>query len=124
MNEKLFSYGTLQLENVQIETFGRKLNGVKARLLRYKLAEIEISDLQVIAKSNKKYHPIAKFTGIDEDFIDGVIYEITKNELLLSDTYEVKEYERINEIFSEDKNAWIYVCRETNNSKNNLSHNS
>ena len=117
MNEQLFSYGTLQLENVQIETFGRKLNGVKARLLKYKLSEIEISDPLVIAKSNKKYHPIAKFTGIDSDFIDGVIYEITKNELSLSDTYEVKEYERINEIFDNDKNAWIYVCRETNNTK-------
>ena len=33
----LFSYGTLQLDRVQIETYGRLLEGVKDSLLNYKL---------------------------------------------------------------------------------------
>lgn len=97
--EHLFSYGTLQLENVQLETFGRLLKGEKVNLKRYKLTEVKISDKSVIEKSGKEFHPIAVFTGKDTDNIDGVIFEITKEELLQSDRYEVSEYERVKEKF-------------------------
>ena len=34
-NEKLFSYGTLQFENVQLTNFSRKLNGNKDVLSKF-----------------------------------------------------------------------------------------
>lgn len=114
MVEHLFSYGTLQLEKVQLEVYGRKLIGISTRLLRYRLAEIEIKDETVVAKSNKKIHPIAQFTGIETDFIDGMIFEISNKELTRSDCYEVADYERVDEVFANHKKAWIYVCRKTN----------
>ncbi len=40
--EKLFSYGTLQMENVQKETFGRTLKGTKDILVGYILSEVKI----------------------------------------------------------------------------------
>lgn len=39
---KLFSYGTLQYESVQLSTFGRKLSGAADSLLGYKLEKIKI----------------------------------------------------------------------------------
>lgn len=36
--ERLFSYGTLQQENVQIATFGRLLNGAPDALVGFKLS--------------------------------------------------------------------------------------
>ena len=48
----LFSYGTLQLEQVQLETFGRLLKGEKDILEDYKLTVIEITDPEVLRKSN------------------------------------------------------------------------
>ena len=43
--EKLFSYGTLQQTEVQIETFGRELYGIKDALVGYTVGEVEITDL-------------------------------------------------------------------------------
>ena len=55
--EKLFSYGTLQMENVQKETFGRLLVGAKDVLLGYVLSEVKIKDKAVIEKSGTDIHP-------------------------------------------------------------------
>lgn len=111
MNEEmeyLFSYGTLQLENVQIETYGRRLIGEPDQLLGYKVESLEIKDKAVLLKSNQKFHPIAIETHKVEDYIDGVIFEITLNELLETDKYEVSDYTRILKSFKSGKTAWIY----------------
>jgi hypothetical protein len=49
----LFSYGTLQKEQVQLETFGRILQGEKDTLLGYQLDMIEITDPEVLRKAGK-----------------------------------------------------------------------
>ncbi len=55
--EKLFSYGTLQMEHVQKEIFGRKLNGKKDALIGYILSEVKIKDKIVIKNSGTNIHP-------------------------------------------------------------------
>ncbi|WP_345004656.1 hypothetical protein [Snuella lapsa] len=40
----LFSYGTLQLEDVQLQNYNRKLKGFRGTLEGYKLSQIEITD--------------------------------------------------------------------------------
>ena len=42
--ELLFSYGTLQQENVQLANFGRRLKGVSDTLVNYKIDKIKITD--------------------------------------------------------------------------------
>ena len=42
--EQLFTYGTLQLEEVQLETFGRRLEGRPDDLIGYRLVKITIED--------------------------------------------------------------------------------
>ena len=107
--EKLFSYGTLQLEKVQIETFGRKLVGRPDVLTRYKLEKIQIKDPSVLAASNQEIHPILRFTGNNSDRIEGVVFEVTNDELLQADVYEEQNYKRVLELFESGLRAWVYV---------------
>lgn len=46
--EKLFSYGTLQLPEVQRSLFGRLLNGQVDQLPGYAIKELKINDRAVI----------------------------------------------------------------------------
>ncbi|MCE0495015.1 gamma-glutamylcyclotransferase family protein [Vibrio salinus] len=107
--EKLFSYGTLQLETVQKETFGRLLTGSKDILLGYVLSEIQIKDKDVIAKSGTDIHPILKYTGNNSDQVEGTVFQITKEELAQADDYEVDEYTRVKGNFQSGASAWIYA---------------
>lgn len=105
----LFSYGTLQKDQVQIETFGRILAGEKDVLSGYKLEMLEITDPEVLRKSNQKYHPILVFSGNVEDEVEGVLFEVTDEEILQADEYEVDEYKRIETVFKSGKEGFIYV---------------
>ncbi|MBS9779293.1 MAG: gamma-glutamylcyclotransferase [Moraxellaceae bacterium] len=107
--EKLFSYGTLQLENVQKETFGRILTGTKDSLIGYILSEVKIKDKEVIRKSGIDIHPILKFTGNPNDKVEGTIFSITAEELQQADDYEVEEYTRKKARFQSGVKAWIYA---------------
>ena len=107
--EKLFSYGTLQQENVQIETFNRKLSGTKDTLLGYRLSEVKIKDEAVIKASGTNIHPILIQTGNMEDEVNGTVFEITKKELSQADGYEVEEYIRILAELKSGKSTWIYA---------------
>lgn len=106
---KLFSYGTLQKEQVQIETFGRLLKGEKDTLLGYNLNMVEITDPEVLRKSGQKFHPIIDFTGNLNDKVEGVLFEVTEDEILNADKYEVNDYKRINVEFQSGKKGFIYV---------------
>lgn len=112
MNHYLFSYGTLQLEQVQIETYGRKLNGSKDILEFYRIEQLEITDKDVLSKSEQKFHPIAVKTLIKSDYIEGVIFEISESELIETDKYEVSDYKRVLETFKSGKQAWIFIAND------------
>lgn len=109
MLHNLFSYGTLQLEKVQIESFGRILTGKKDRLFGYRLGNLQITDPDVLAKSEQEFHPIALPSENEQDFIEGVLFEITSEELAQADRYEVSDYKRIEVTFESGKSGWIYV---------------
>lgn len=108
----LFSYGTLQLERVQLENYGRLLEGEKDSLKKYKLNKLKIEDAEVLQKSGEEFHPIAFKTGSPNDRIEGTIFELTEAELKATDTYEVSAYQRVLETFSSGKQAWIYIAKE------------
>lgn len=107
----LFSYGTLQLEKVQMENYGRLLNGKKDVLAGYQIKNLEISDPVVLAKSGKKIHPIAIKTGNPNHKIEGVVFELTEHEMLATDKYEVSDYHRVLEVFESGTKAWVYTAK-------------
>ncbi len=109
MTQLLFSYGTLQLAKVQLETFGRVLNGADDFLKGFELKMIEIKDEIVLQKSEQQFHPMAIVSTNSDSLITGIVFEITNEELLQSDQYEVDSYKRVSVILGSGKNAWIYI---------------
>lgn len=105
----LFSYGTLQKEQVQLETFGRILQGEKDVLSGYKLNMLEITDPEVLRKSGEKFHPVLEFSGNTDDKIEGMLFEVTEAEILQADEYEVDDYKRIETIFKSGSKGFIYI---------------
>ena len=106
--EKLFSYGTLQLPQVQESLFGRILAGTKEELPGYKVETLKIKDQAVIEKSGTDMHPILVHTGEPADVVPGMVFEITQAELEKADEYEVDDYLRSVGFMLSGTHAWIY----------------
>lgn len=109
MAEFLFSYGTLQLQKVQLESFGRILAGNEDALSGYKLEQLEIKDEKVLVQSEQPVHPVAIPTGITSDKIHGLVFELSTEEILKADEYEVADYKRVAVRLDSGKTAWIYI---------------
>ena len=112
MNQYLFSYGTLQKEKVQIELFGRILQGSGDTLIGYKVSTIEIKDESFLLKGEQKYQLTAVISK-DNDNIKGTVFEITEEELRLADKYEPVNYKRVKVVLESGKEAWVYIAAET-----------
>jgi len=110
-SEHLFSYGTLQIEEVQLATFGRKLEGEPDTLPGYSLTRIEIHDPGVVAEGGAKYHLNAQFTGRDSDVVEGTRFKVTVRELEQADIYEdTADYNRVSVQLKSGTRAWVYIC--------------
>ena len=107
--ENLFSYGTLQLEKVQLETFGRKLDGEPDALHGYKLVMVTITDEDFVIESGTANHRSLQFTGNSTDVIEGFVFKVTGNELEQADSYEPEGYERVRVQLRSGANAWVFV---------------
>ncbi|RKQ71775.1 gamma-glutamyl AIG2-like cyclotransferase [Litorimonas taeanensis] len=105
----LFSYGTLQFPKVQKETFGRYLVGREDKLVGYELRQVEITDPDVLKKSEEKFHPIAIPSNNGEDRVAGQVFELSDAELADADRYEVDDYKRISVTLESGVQAWLYV---------------
>jgi hypothetical protein len=104
----LFSYGTLRDSAVQMANFGRLLSGHPDSLPGYTLWPIAIDDPAVVALSGKSQHMIAK-RGSAADEVTGVVFEITTEELVAADRYEVAEYTRVLVTLKSGAKSWVYV---------------
>lgn len=106
----LFSYGTLQLKSVQLANFGRELTGKPDALLQYRIEQVEITDPRVLAESGQQFHPILRFTGNHEDEVEGMVFEVTQQELEKADDYEVSDYKRVSAVLKSGIQCWVYVA--------------
>ena len=110
--ERLFTYGTLRTEEVQLTTFGRKLEGHADALPGYALKMVEIQDQDFVAKSGTAIHRSLQFTGDPSDFVEGAVYFVTQKELEAADIYEPEGYRRVLVQLRSGANAWVYVHME------------
>lgn len=108
-NEKLFSYGTLRYDSVQQATFGRKLQGAADTLEGYQLSQVRINDPHVIAASGDAVHPILIATDDENHKVEGIVFDVSAEELELADRYEVADYKRIEVLLASGVRAWVYV---------------
>ena len=107
--ERLFSYGTLQLEAVQMATFRRRLTGPRDALPGFELVSLQIEDPAVVAISGKAQHTMAKFTGRVSDVVSGTVFAVTRQEVLNADGYEVPAVKRVAVVLQSGTRAWAYV---------------
>lgn len=105
----LFSYGTLQQEDVQVATFGRLLEGRRDALPGYGTSLFEIRDAEVVKTSGKTHHLMARPTGNPADEVPGMVFRITPAELAAADTYEVSDYKRVAVRLKSGLEAWVYI---------------
>ena len=111
MSERLFSYGTLQLDSVQMASFGRRLHGRADAMPGWRTEMIEITDPEVLKASGERFHPIVRPGGRDDE-VAGKVFEITADELAAADRYEVSDYKRIAVTLTSGVTAWVYVKAE------------
>lgn len=107
--ERLFSYGTLQTELVQISTFGRRLTGHPDALVGYRLRMIQITDQNFVATSGAEYHRNLQSTGNARDVVEGTVLSVTRQELEQADAYEPDGYERVRVKLRSGTEAWVYL---------------
>ncbi|GAA4709351.1 gamma-glutamylcyclotransferase family protein [Phytohabitans rumicis] len=106
----LFSYGTLRDPAVQQATFGRLLTGQGDHLPGYAVTMLEITDPDVLAVSGQTHHPILVETGDEADSVPGAVFELTDDELVAADGYEVDDYYRVLVSLASGIRAWVYVA--------------
>ena len=106
--ERLFSYGTLQTEAVQLATFGRKLAGSPDALVGYRLRMIKIEDQDFVATSGAEYHRNLEFTGSASDLVEGTVFSVTQQELEQADAYEPDGYKRVQVRLQSGAEAWVF----------------
>ena len=110
---RLFSYGSLQQEEVQVSTFGRKLEGEKDLLIGYEPSLVKIPDPEVAKRLHKLHHDNVSKTGDDWSSVQGTVFEVTDAELAKADTFEAQyNYQRINVPLASGSEAWVYVYSE------------
>lgn len=95
--ESLFSYGTLQLDEVQLATFGRRLEGKRDVLAGYRVVMTKLG------------HRNLQFTGNLSDLVEGVVFAVTMKELEQSDAYEPEGYERVQVQLASGTSTWVYL---------------
>lgn len=109
--EWVFSYGTLQLDEVQQANYGRLLDGVADELPGYRTEYLAITNPEVIAVSGIAEHPVARHTGNPNDRVAGTRYALTPEELAATDAYESADYHRMLVELASGVSAWLYLAK-------------
>jgi gamma-glutamylcyclotransferase (GGCT)/AIG2-like uncharacterized protein YtfP len=100
---KLFTYGSLQHDDVQETLFGRVMEGIPEKLIGYALKKIQIEEEFGIV-----HYPVIVETQNEEDYIDGIVYEVSEKELHQADLYEGMHYKRVEVHLHSNQKAWAY----------------
>lgn len=110
--ERLFSYGTLQREDVQLATFHRLLDGHEDALVGCEVTSVPIGDPHVAAALGRSHHANLTFNGRDESRVAGTVFAITDAELAAADEYERRDsYVRVAARLASGPQTWVYVHR-------------
>jgi gamma-glutamylcyclotransferase (GGCT)/AIG2-like uncharacterized protein YtfP len=110
--EYLFSYGSLQLEAVQLATYGRLLAGRPDALADYCFTLVPVKAENAAAHPGVTHHRNLQFTGSAMDVIEGTVFVVTPAELAQTDAYEAPDdYHRVSVQLQSGLTAWVYVHR-------------
>jgi hypothetical protein len=107
----LFSYGTLQMREVQLANYGRPLEGEADALVGYRMVILPDRDPHAVRVSGTKTHMVVQRTGDPADRVAGVVFLLTAEELEATDRYEGSDYGRAELTLESGRRALVYVER-------------
>jgi gamma-glutamylcyclotransferase (GGCT)/AIG2-like uncharacterized protein YtfP len=108
----VFSYGDLRKAEIQISIVGRRLRGREDELLGCEIVDLWIQDPQVVEATGKTHHRDLRFDGSDTKSVEGVVFEVTPEELARIDAFEARfDYGRVTGQLASGDQAWVYVHR-------------
>ena len=106
----LFSYGTLQQEDVQLATVGRRLDGRRDAMVGFREARVAIDDVATAARLGRTHHANVVADGDAASRVTGTVFEVTEDELARFDEFEHQyAYVRIVAPLASGASAWVYV---------------
>ena len=106
----LFSYGTLQQEDVQRSTFGRLLRGRPDALPAFEPSQVQIEDAALAAAIGRTHHANVTYNGRSDSRVSGTVFEITDADLAAADRFEQSAaYKRIYVKLATGAKAWVYL---------------
>lgn len=105
----LFSYGTLQLSEVQLANYGRELDGEPDALIGYRMIVLPDRDPNAVRISGHTTHFVVRRTGESADRVPGMVYWLTAEELAATDRYEGTDYGRAELALESGRRAMVYV---------------
>jgi gamma-glutamylcyclotransferase (GGCT)/AIG2-like uncharacterized protein YtfP len=98
---RVFSYGSLQHDEVQVATFGVLLRGVAAEIVGFEVVHLR-RDGKHLANVVRSRSP--------ESRVAGTVFDFTAAQLALADDYErADNYARIEAPLAAGGEAWVYV---------------
>lgn len=102
--EQLFSYGTLQSKEIQMQVFNKILPGTPDQLTGYKLKDLKIEE-----EFGMTDYFVAMPSENTSDFIKGIVYTISTKDLAKADLFESNAYKRVQIKLKSGVTAWIYI---------------
>ena len=75
----------------------------------YRLGQLRITDPMVLATSGQPVHLMVSYSGEAGDVVEGMVFAVSRDELLNADTYEVADYRRERVTLASGLVAWVYV---------------
>lgn len=108
-DQALFTYGTLQSAEVQLDTFGRLVARDDDVLPGFTVVQARIDDARAVELSGAAAHPVLRATGSDLDKVVGTVLWITEDELDAADEYEAALCRRVSVNLASGRAAWAYL---------------
>jgi hypothetical protein len=109
-DQLLFSYGTLQRPDVQLDTFGRLVETEDDVLSGFTVDYAEIDDPRSADPPCPSVQPVVRPTGNALDKITGRVLHLTEDELDAADEYQLELYLRSQVRLASGRSAWVYVA--------------
>lgn len=103
MNDLLFAYGTLREEKIRFAITGKKSFTLTDRIVGFELSEVREGEIS---------YP-ALVPG--ENTIEGLVFEVTDEDLVHLDAYEGPEYKRLRLVSQTGLLVWVYLKSDTAN---------
>ena len=91
--------------------YGREIPTIEDSLPGYNIHWLTITDPEVIQTSGSDCHPFLR-RGTAQDKVLGSRLELSEAELVITDGYEVDDYERQEVVLSSGIRAWAYLEKE------------